>query len=449
MELSKSMVNMKEYSLKRAFKATGWNILSNVTSILKGLVLSIFLARYLGVNSYGEYAFAISLITILVTICRFGVDSVSIKDLSLIRDESQRKLYINSCIRIEMIGSLIAVAVLLIFSFRWRCFSSRYILFLIIFLLMQVIDVFRCDLQAVYNNRALSVVRSVVYIVGIVVNVACAFLSFGVEVFITIFVLTEVVVLLIPVIVEAKNRTLVSLDFSYNNDIWHDMALIMRKTLPVWVGAISVSIYMRIDQVMIRTMLNNSELGIYSVVVRIAEAWFFLPTIVATSMLPYFANLHKDDKEIYWNKYEFFANCMMCAGYLFALLISVFGNQIIFLIYGPEYAKAGELIKLYVWGGIPVVIGLVRSIDIYIEDRTLYTCVISIVSAIVNCVLNYILLPVMGIYGAALATIVSYILQSYILTFAFPKLWKVGNVLTKSIIAPVNLLYALVAGRKK
>ncbi len=440
---------MKEYSLKRAFKATGWNLISNVTSILKGLVLSIFLARYLGVEDYGDYAFTISLITILVTICRFGVDSVSIKDISLIRDESKRKLYINSCIRIEMIGSLIAVMVLLVFSSRWRYFSSRYLLFLVIFLLVQVIDVFRCDLQAAYNNCVLSVARSAVYIIGIAVNLVCAYLKYGVEMFITIFVLTEVAVLLIPLIIEAGNKTLVRFIWGHHNDIKQCMSTIVRKSLPVWIGAISVSIYMKIDQVMIRTMLNNAELGIYSVVVRIAEAWYFLPTIVATSMLPYFANLYKDDKDAYWVKYETFANCMVGIGYLFAIIISVFGNQLILFIYGAEYAKAGDLIKLYVWGGIPVVMGLTRSIDIYIEERTLYTCLISIISAIANCIMNYILLPVMGIHGAALATIASYVLQSYILTFVFPKLWKVGTVLTKSILAPVNLLYALGSGRKK
>jgi O-antigen/teichoic acid export membrane protein len=191
---------------------------------------------------------------------------------------------------------------------------------------------------------------------------------------------------------------------------------------------------MKIDQFMIKAMLDSTQLGIYSSAVRIAEAWYFIPTSICTSLMPYYSKLYYEDKDKFFVYYEKFYCLLSSLAWLIAVMVSLFSKQIINILYGQEYMAAANVLSLYVWAGIFVCMGCARSIYMSIKEYSVYSCIVSALSSITNCILNVILIPRIGIVGATIATIVSYFMQAFACTFFFGKLKPIYKIQLKSLL---------------
>jgi O-antigen/teichoic acid export membrane protein len=170
---------------------------------------------------------------------------------------------------------------------------------------------------------------------------------------------------------------------------------------------------MKVDQIMIGKMLGSSELGVYSVAVTIAEIIYFIPMSISGAAYPKIAKAKKEGKD-----YESLIvkigsfNVIICL--LFAIACTLLAPILIQAIYGAAYRRAGEIIQIYSWSGIFVSVGVSHSCYIIFNNLQKYALFCTVGSAIINVILNIILIPVLGIKGAVIATIVAYIHTTYI-----------------------------------
>ena len=74
---------------------------------------------------------------------------------------------------------------------------------------------------------------------------------------------------------------------------------LFRDGWPLILSGLAVMIYTRIVQVMIRDMIGDKEVGIYSAAVKISEAWYFIPTIITMSVFPSIIDAKKISKNMY------------------------------------------------------------------------------------------------------------------------------------------------------
>jgi O-antigen/teichoic acid export membrane protein len=68
---------------------------------------------------------------------------------------------------------------------------------------------------------------------------------------------------------------------------------LLKDSWPLLLSSIAISIYMRIDQVMIKNMLGDREVGLYSAAMRLVEVWYFIPMIITQSVFPAIVNAKK------------------------------------------------------------------------------------------------------------------------------------------------------------
>ena len=83
---------------------------------------------------------------------------------------------------------------------------------------------------------------------------------------------------------------------------------LIKESFPLMVSLSAVFVYQRVDQIMVAKMLDNTELGYYSVAVRFTEVLFFIPTIMAQTIVPILTRLYKDNFEAYRLKTQQFVN---------------------------------------------------------------------------------------------------------------------------------------------
>ena len=424
---------------KLVINSTKWNLINGVITLVRGVMVNILLARYLGVSGYGEYSFLVSLVTILVSNSHLGIDNIAIKDLACVEDKD-RATYISTSKFVVVLGTCFSILILFLFKVLIGGIKHLYVVLMCCLLIVQYMDIYRWNLIASYKTNMMTIFKSIINVVSVLILVIGITAKLKFSFFFLLYIITEQLLLLSPRLITAHSledgKAITNVDYKLAKRLF-------RVSLPLWIGAISVSVYLRIDQVMISEILTNRDLGIYAVAVRISEMWFFVPTILCTSFLPYFSEKYNEDEDAFWSKYETFVYILISMAYLFAIAISLFGGVIIKILYGYEYIEALGIIRIYSWGGIFVCMGVARSIYLTVKEYTVYACAFSVVAACTNCIMNYLLIPKMGILGATIATLVAYAIQAYAMNFFSKKLSKIQILSTKGIMAPVFLVKQL------
>ena len=200
--------------------------------------------------------------------------------------------------------------------------------------------------------------------------------------------------------------------------------------------------YMRIDQVMIGSMLGADEVGVFSVAVSLSEFWLFVPTILISSITPYLTKIRQNSPQAYDKKLRQLYSLMFWMGVTVGSLVMVFGESLVQLLYGEAYVDAHKPLVISIWSGLFVSQALARGIWLINEDLQLYRLLNNILAVVLNIFLNWCLIPHYGIIGAAAATL----LTQWLGTWVFPLFWKPMRASTFAMIAAANPMY-LLSGR--
>ena len=205
-------------------------------------------------------------------------------------------------------------------------------------------------------------------------------------------------------------------------------------------SAVMVSIYMKIDQVMLKSV-GSSTVGIYSAAANLSEAWFFIPMAIVTSVFPAIINARKTDIDRYHKRMVNLYDLLVYISLPIAIFISFFGNEIIHLIYGNKYEGAGTMLSIHIWSGIFVFLGIASSQFLIAEGYTKIALQRTTIGALVNVLLNLWLIPLYGGIGTSVATLIAYAISTFYILI-LPKTRHQGMMMLKSLLL-VSLLQKL------
>ncbi len=165
---------------------------------------------------------------------------------------------------------------------------------------------------------------------------------------------------------------------------------------------------MKIDQLMLGGMIGDKEVGVYSAAVRISEVWYFIPVAIVSSVAPSIVEAKKIGEDLYYRRIGHSFRVLTGIAYGIAFLMAVFSTRLVLLLFGPEYAGAGVVLAIHTWAAVFVFLGVARGPWILNEGLMTLSLYSTTAGAVVNVVLNVLLIPRFGINGAAIATLLSY-----------------------------------------
>jgi O-antigen/teichoic acid export membrane protein len=97
-----------------------------------------------------------------------------------------------------------------------------------------------------------------------------------------------------------------------------------------------------------------------------------------------------------------------------ALPMTFLSDWVVHFLYGNQYNQAGSVLMIHIWAGVFVFLGVASGKWLLSENLQMFSTVNTTIGAIVNIYLNYILIPKMGVEGAAWATLISYCIAAYL-----------------------------------
>jgi O-antigen/teichoic acid export membrane protein len=398
---------------RRYFANTSWMFGEQILRMFAGLFVGIWVARYLGPVQFGEFSYVIAFVAIFSTVAKLGLDGVVVRDL--VNEPSKRDMLLGTAFWLKIFGSfatLMAIAIATIVADN----NNRMNLYIfiissgIIFQSFEVIDFY---FQSKVLSKFVSICKIVQLLLSSVLKIYLV-LSEADLVWFVIVSLIDQVAIAITLFISYSYQKVGNF---YQNFDFITAKRILRNSWPLIITGFSIALYMRIDQIMLKEMMGMHQVGIYSAAVRISESWYFIPVLISTSLFPSIISAKKADEALYIQRLKKLFFFMAWIAIIASVITTCFSDKIISIFYGLKYQDAGNILSIHIWSGVFVAIGVVNGQWFLLQGYQKIATVNTIIGAIINIVLNYLLIPVYGVNGVAFATLISYAFSAYFLLF--------------------------------
>ena len=391
-------------NLQRILDNTGWLFADRIIRMGVGLVVGVWVARYLGPEQFGLLNYAMAIVAMFGAFAGLGLNGIIVRDL--VKDPDCANITLGTAFSLQFISGLLVfgLAVAAInFTRPDDALSKLAVAILGFALVFRATDVVKYWFESKIRSKYTVWIENGVFIVLAAIKVGLILAKAPLLAFVwAAMAETALTALLLLALYAKKVGKLTH---------WYASLPRAKKMLleswPLIVSSVASLINMRMDQIMLGAMTNDSVVGNYSAAVRISEVWFIIPSILGASIYPAIIAAKQNSETIYRKRVRQISYYMALAILPTALVISLGSNLIANLLYGRQYASAGGYLAILIWSGVPYLVFFVFNQMYYIENLLRISFYVSIFTVMSNISLNLILIPVYGGIGAAIATLVT------------------------------------------
>jgi len=416
-----------QQAFEKYFKNTGMLFVGRIGSLAIKMIVSIMLARYLGRGSNGIVNGGIAYIYFFSAIATLGLDQFIVKELH--QFPNNRDQILGTSFWMKIMAGLCCVPIIYTAYLIYPAKGTPYS-YILIFSTIGIIQAFTV-IDAYFQSQVQSKYIMQVQIVGNLISAFIKLLLIYTKQPLIYFIYAYAFDFLLISIgyyftYQRKQRSVLKWSFNYALAI-----KLLKYSWPLIISGIMVSLYMKIDAIMLQNMAGVKEAGAYATVAQFSEAWNFIPAVIVTSLFPAILNAKRDDAARYKKRIQHLYDLMVYLSLPVAIVIT-FVSPLIYKLLTPEYAYAAPTLSVHIWSGVFVFLGAASSQYLIAENFNNLTFIRTGFGAIVNIVLNLLLIPHMGMMGAAIATLVAYASATFFIIF-IPKVSDQGVMMFKSL----------------
>lgn len=392
------MVNRETKSI---FSNMVWMTFDKVFLLLLNLLVTVRVANYYGSLDYGNYQYAVSIVAVLEILVTF-VDGRVVKKRYI--DSNPDLLVFNATI-CRVIFSAIAIIVGLIYI----CFSNRGLQFKMMFLIL-LLNAILVNLRFGMANRFEYLLKSkktviaadIAALLGSLLQLGAVAMSMSIVAISVIQVISSAINLIILIIqykAEFKNSTRKYIDPSLVGGM-------IKESLPLAIASSCATIYTRCDSIMIGSLMTTAEVGVYSIAVKIISIVQIAIAPIRESVYPKLIQLYSTDKIKYERKYVQITSALTWI-YILGVLLSFVVLPVAFNFLSDDYAEAYPVYRVYVLGTFFMYNAALRAGHFTLINKGKILTYTQLISVVMNIILNYFLINLFGLYGAAAATVIT------------------------------------------
>jgi O-antigen/teichoic acid export membrane protein len=421
-------------NLRRVIGNTGWLFTEKIAQMILGLLVGLWIARYLGPEQFGRFNYALAIVGLFLPFAKLGLDNIVIRNLA--RNSVDKDEALGTAFTLKLIGSSLTFFVTLgfvILSTSDRSTNPSETFWLVGIVasgtIVQSFDIIDYWFQSQVQSKYSVIARTAAYIFMngvklILIQLRAPLIAFAIA------MVAEYVLAAIDYLIAYRfNGNLIK---TWQFSIGYAKSL-LKDSWPLILSGVVIMIYMRIDQFMLGQMIGDKSVGIYSAAVKISELWYFVPGAIVNSVFPYIVRAKQIDEEVYYQRLQQLLTAVSILAYSVAIPVTFLSTHIVTLLYGKNYAEAGVILNIHIWAGLFVSLGLARETWITTEGLMKFSAVTSAIGAVINIILNFFLIPKYGGLGAAIATVIAQSLAAYGVGAIYPPTRRIFLHQTKAI----------------
>lgn len=392
-------------------KNFGWMSFDKVVRLGLGLFLGVWIARYLGPDQFGVLNFAIAFVGLFAALPVLGLPSLLVKEYIASPDDVRLTMGTSFVMQLAA-GILTAILAIAVISLSRPDDSEVHLLVVILSSLLPLRAM--ASLEAYYESTMQAKVTVRCQLIGFVVFA-------GVKV---LLLISKAPLMAFAVVITAEASLFsVCLLGTFLRDVlpvrqWRfsfaKAKALLRSSVFLMLSGVAVTIYLRVDQVMLGEMVDASAVGVYSAAVRLSEIWYLIPTMVVASVAPNLFKSRNRSESEFIGKFQGLFNALCVFSILVAGAMSLFASPIIAILFGEDFVDAGPILAVHIWALPFVAFGVASSSWFVAQNRQDLAFRRTLLGLVTNVILNLILIPPFAGLGAAIATLISYAVSGLI-----------------------------------
>ena len=402
-------------SLKKMTQNIVWLIFDKFFILFLQFVVGVKIANYYGADLYGKYSYAISLVA-------FSEIFFELINPRVIKKFYTENNYNNIVYNISFFRNIMAFLLFFVPVILRLFFTIDNLLFYMLILICfdNILNSTTFGIENFFEykleSKRIVISNNIVKTISYILQYICMILNMK----ILIIPITRCFGSIIRVFIlkhqykvnYLKNLKAVKKKFDKNL-----ILKIIDESKFLWISFVAFLIYTQIDKIMINYYLGEKEVGIYTVGVQLSSILAILIGPIQNSIFPKMIELYKKDYKKYYN---FFlnSNTIITQLYLVLTILSIIVVKYTFkYVYSPEY---NPVINVYSILAVSIFIkanGSLQTSHMTIKNITQKSFYKTLISLILNIILNGILIPKYGINGAAIATLITQFMALFVIDF--------------------------------
>ena len=392
-----------------------WLVFDKIFILLLQFFVGVKIANYYGATLFGQYSYAISLV------------AFSNIFFELINSRVLKKYYTKENFNILVFNTnffknsiaIILFFIPIIYKFFYKIDDTLFCLLLLLCLdnvLMTATSGIENFFEYKLEAKRIVISNNIVKIISYFLQYICMILNKGI-IFIAI---VRCIGSLIRVIILKYQYNSSYLGKLENKSVKLDIKLIVKiidESKYLWFSFVSFLIYTQTDRLMINHYLGVEEVGVYTIGMQLSNILAILIGPIQNSLFPKFLELYRNDYQKYYNFYKL-TNTIITQFYLIITLISIIVVKYTFkYVYSSQYDGAILIYSILAFSVFIKANGSLQTSHMTIKNITKKSFYKTLVSLILNIILNILLIPKYGINGAAIATLITQFIALFLIDF--------------------------------
>jgi len=402
----------------RGIKNVSYLTAGNVGVQLISIIGFIYIARMLGAKSYGVYLTVTTFVGMFDLLLLEGINKAVMREGS--KDLAKMHAHLEKTIGLR--NSLIVVSIIIcILSSFFAPYDGRTRIYILLFctqlIFMGLTGFLSTIFQASEKMRYIPLFGIFNRVLFLGLSIGLLSLGFG----LTSVFLTALFSNFVTLVLSFRTSQKI-VKFAFFSRVQIDKKILVPGLIFSLSGFL-MYLCTRVDILMISWLGTSTDVGVYGVAFRIAEQGVMVRNMAATAFFPIFI------KRFHFGKFQgirlvrisiFFFIGVILAAYL----ASLFVEELVTILFGPEYKASGVILKVlifyvaFAWANLPFT---TAAQAVHLEKYLLITTAIS---AVLNVALNYVFFLRFGLIGIAYSTLVVYFVGSILVSLLCYKLMK-------------------------
>jgi O-antigen/teichoic acid export membrane protein len=393
-------------------KNAGWIVAGKIVQMLINLVVGLLTARYLGPSNFGLIGYANAYTTFFTCICTLGINSIIVKEFFDHPGEEGKIL--GTSLGLRAVSSLFSAFLIMgISSFMdaGEPETKLVVALCSISLVFNIFELLNYWFQSRLQSKKTAIAALIAYTVSAIYKVVLLIMGKSVVYFAFATSVDHLCVAAILLFFYIKDG---GAKFSFSLQYGKDL---LNKSHHYILSGMMIAMYAQTDKIMLKHMVDETAIGYYATALSLSTVWCFLLSAIITSMVPVIMQAHKENKKrfcvlnISMYQIVFYLSAIVSLGFI------LLGDWVVELLYGEAYLPAVQPLKIITWQTAFSYLGVARDTWILCENKQKYLKYIYISAAFANVVLNFLLIPIWGTAGAAIASLAAQIVTVMVAPF--------------------------------
>jgi O-antigen/teichoic acid export membrane protein len=382
---------------------SSWLIGDKLLRLVFGLLVSAWVARYLGPAQFGELAYVLAYIALYQAVATLGLDGIVVRDIAL--DKSASGAILGTSFSLRLGAGMLCWAGAVGSMALLNGFDDQSVVLTALAgatLVFQAADTVDLWFQSQSQSRRTVLAKLAAFLVSNGIKVVLILTGSPLIAFAAVMALDAIV---------AGMGLMIAYRRFPGPQRWHNALHtakhLLREGWPFMLSGISIMIYMRIDQIMIKELLGGYELGVYAAVLPLATVWQFIPMTLMASLAPFVARKKAVSETAYWQALEKIFRVFSLLGWLVFVPTALLASVLVNFLFGDQYQSGSEVLTIYALTNLFINLGVAQNLWLFNEKKAIISLYKTLIGAIACVGLNFILIPILGLNGAAISAVIA------------------------------------------